>query len=94
MTSNKFGMGHHKLGIHRLRGVFHGDDASRRNPFVVLRLGNKRSQTKALKVSNSNINIQTMCGHFNNPVMNLATMHCPRYGDALRSRFSFISQHC
>lgn len=44
------GMGHHRLGIHRLRGAFHGEDATRRNPFAVLRLGHKRSQTKALKV--------------------------------------------
>lgn len=40
----------HRLGISRLRGSVHGDEAGRRNPFAVFRLGHKRSQTKALKV--------------------------------------------
>ena len=39
------------LVISRLRGAFPGDKMSRTNPFVVLMLGHKRTQTKALRVS-------------------------------------------
>ncbi|CAL8465083.1 g4618 [Coccomyxa elongata] len=37
------------LVISRLRGVFPGDNMSRTDPFVVLMLGHKRTQTKALR---------------------------------------------
>jgi len=41
----------HSLSLSRLRGRFRGDREGRRNPFAVFRLGHKRSQTKALRVS-------------------------------------------